>query len=557
MDEVRAGDGPPRGREHRESQDTEDRALPHRAPAREAGLAAAAPIPAPTSAPAASPTSASSRVPALLGAVLALAVAVRVVAAVQKSLVLDEFHTWFHATRPSVEAFFETLALDNHPPLGFALVALARLALGTGELALRTPALVAGTLELGLVAWLGTRHLGRRVGLAATALLAASSLHVDFSSQARMYALHALSATVTLSATHALLTRERARGAAVALAASLATAFHTHYFGGHYVLCLALAALALAALEPQLRPRLARFAAPVFVATLVSLPWALTGFRAQLAHRLPPGGDDLGLAGLAEAFVHLFFLNVRLGGNALRVAFIGGGGLALVLGAVGALMLVSDRQRRVLGVLLATAAFVVPIESWVVANLAPRMGFTWHYLLPSAAALALLAAHGAWGRAGAAPGSSPGPPSASSRAAWRTLRKVAWATTLSLATLLSLLNAASRGTEDFRGAVTDLLARYEPGDAVISVEWQPPLFPMGQPYDYYAPRVHPNPPARLRCEEYTLVDPRDLDGHPRVLMIHKSLPPGQHLMQLLREHYELVESRTFGFALEVLVWRRR
>jgi len=485
----------------------------------------------------------------VLGGLLAIALAVRVVAAVRKSLVLDEFHTWFHATRPGVEAFFETLCLDNHPPLGFALVALARLVLGTSELALRTPALVAGTLELALVAWLGTRCFGRRVGLAAVALLAVSSLHVDFSSQARMYALHALAATVSLVATHALLVRERARGAAWALGLSLTTAFHTHYFGGHYVLGLGLAALLLGALDRSVRARLRRCVWPVLAASLVSLPWALLGFRAQLGHDLPPGGDDLSLGGLVEAFVHLFYLNVRLGGDVLRLVFIACGGLALALGACGALALWRDPRRRVVGALLAAAAFFVPVEAWIVANFVPRSGFTWHYMLPSAAPLALLAAYGAFG----------GEPR-EARGAARWLRVVgvgAFTAVLGSAALLTALNVETRGTEDFRGAVTDLLARHVEGDAVVSVEWQPPLFPQGQPYDYYAPRIRPDPPARLACQNFTLVDPRDLDGKARVLMLRKSLPEDQLLMRLLRQRFELSESRSFGFALEVLVWRRR
>lgn len=471
--------------------------------------------------------------------VLAIGVAVRVLAASKKSLVLDEFHSWFHATRPTVDAFFETLRLDNHPPLGFAAVALARAALGTSELALRTPALVFGALELALVAWLAARHLGRGVALAATALLAASSLHVDFASQARMYALHALAATATLSAGHALLTRERPRAARLLLALSLATAFHTHYFGGHYVLVYVFAALALAVVDEAVRRRLPRLVVPGVCAALLCLPWALDGFFAQLEHRLPPGGDDRSLAGLAEAFVHLFFLNVRLGGDTLRLAFIAGGGLVLALGALGTVTLARDPARRPFGALLAAGAFGVPCFAFAVAQVIPRAGFTWHYVLPSAAPLAMLAAVGALeGR-------------------WRVARAGAGAAALGLAALLTALNVRTVGTEDFRGAVAHLLALHRPGDAVVSVEWQPPLFPQGQPYDYYAPRLTPRAPSRVASQNYTLVDPRDLDGVERVLLLRKSLPEDQPLFELLRQHFEEVERRSFGFALDVSVWRRR
>jgi len=129
---------------------------------------------------------------AALFVLLVVALALRVAAALRKSLVLDEFHTWFHATRPSLQAFFETLELDNHPPLGFAAVALARVLFGSSELALRTPALLFGLVELVLLFVLARRLCAPRVALAATALLTLSSLHIDFSSQARMYALHSL-----------------------------------------------------------------------------------------------------------------------------------------------------------------------------------------------------------------------------------------------------------------------------------------------------------------------------------------------------------------------------
>jgi 4-amino-4-deoxy-L-arabinose transferase-like glycosyltransferase len=483
------------------------------------------------------------------GAVLGAALAVRIVAAVRKSLVLDELHTWFHATQTSCAAFFETLRLDNHPPLGFVLVAGARLAVGTSELALRTPALVSGMLELALLAWIGTRTLGPKVGLAAALLLAASSLHVDLSSQARMYALHALAATVTLCATHALLVQERARGAAWALGSALAIWFHTHYFGGQYVLCLGLAVLALGAFDTSVRARLGRFVMPVVGATLVSLPWAYFGFIAQFQHRLPPGGDDVSLTGFAEALVHLFFLNIRLGGDALRLAFIASGGLLLVLGAAGALALWRDPRHRVLGALLATCAFIVPVEAWIVANVAPRSGFTWHYLLPSAAPLALLAAAGACGT------------TIDAVHAWpRALRRAlvgAFVLVTALAALLTGLNVATRGTEDFRSAVAALLALHEDGDAVISVEWQPTLFPQGQPYEYYASRLREDPPPRLPMREFWLADVGDLDGVSRVLMMSKSLPTEQHLMQQLRKDFDVVERRSFGWALDVYVWQRR
>lgn len=469
-----------------------------------------------------------------LFALLVLALALRVAGALRKSLVLDEFHTWFHATRPSLQAFFETLELDNHPPLGFAVVAAARVVFGASELALRTPALLFGVVELALLFLLARRLSGPRVALAATALLALSSLHVDFSSQARMYALHSLAASTTLVALLRLLEAPPSRTAQVALALSLATAFHTHYFGGQYVIVYALALGLASALDPSLRPKLARLLAPVGVAALLCAPWALTGFAEQLGHALPPGGDRHSPVELAEAFVHLFFLNVRLGGDGWREAFIAGGGALLLIAARGAWRLLRDPAQRGAGVMYVAGAFGAPLFAWLLALALPRAGFNWHYVLPSALPMALLAAAGARG-----------------------LLRYLFGGALALAALLTGLNLATPGTEDFRGAVARALELHRPGDALISVEWQPALFPQGQPYDYYAPRLVDAPPQRLPLEHFTLPDPRVLDSAQRVIVVRKSLPPGQHLAQLLEARFVRVQQESFGFDLDVSVWERR
>ena len=93
--------------------------------------------------------------------VLAVALVVRVAYALRKGLVLDEFHSLFHATRQSLGGFFETLVLDNHPPLSFLLIGGSAQVFGDGEFALRLPALLCGLVEVALVVRLA-RHLGGR-----------------------------------------------------------------------------------------------------------------------------------------------------------------------------------------------------------------------------------------------------------------------------------------------------------------------------------------------------------------------------------------------------------
>lgn len=471
------------------------------------------------------------RTPGLLLLVLAAALAVRVGFALHKGLVLDELHSLHHASRPDLASFFESLRADNHAPLALLVIAGARRLFGDSELALRSPAIVYGMLELVLVA-----RLARRAGLSrrwwAVALLAASSLHLDFSTQVRMYALLSLAVTGLTDAALGRLGGERRSAAWIALWTFVG--LHAHYYFLHYLLGLGAAVLVAAALDRGARPRVPGAAGAVALAGAAALPWYLWGFREQLGHGLPPGGDDVGLAGLAEGMVHLFFLNVRIGGPALRVAFVLCGGLALVASAWGLARLVRDRETRSAGVLLAATGFVVPVTATLVAQALPRAGFTWSYVLPSAAPLAVAIA----------------------AAARPALGRAAAGTVLAAAATLSVLNATSRGTEDFPGAVRLVLDEHRPGDAVVSVEWQPALFPQGMPWDYYAPRLADAPPERLAMRGYTVADPGELRAARRVLLLRSKLPADQPLMQLLARHFTKVSERNFGFGRDVLVFER-
>ncbi|MEM9379550.1 MAG: glycosyltransferase family 39 protein [Planctomycetota bacterium] len=461
----------------------------------------------------------------------------RVGLAGSKSLVLDEFHTWFHATRTDFAAFFEALCEDNHPPLSFLVVGVARTALGSSELALRSPAIVYGLVEIALVAALARRLAGPRASVVAAALLATSAMHVDYGTQARMYALLSVSITAVALSITDLVGRERpGRGAGAALALGAFAAFHAHYFAVQYLGLLTIAALCAA---PR---RAARLLAPLAAAAALSLPWALTGFRTQLGHDLPPGGDDVGLNALAESFMHLFAHNVSFGGPVLKWFFASAAGLALLLALRGLVLGVRDRATRPVAVVCATCAFVVPLVAWSLAQALPRAGYTWHYVLPSAASAAALAAAGARGRAG----------------------RVAVAAALVGTTTLTALHLFRPATEDFRGAVAFLLDEYEgtasEGRAVraVAVTFQPALFPQGQAYDYYAPRLTPDPPARepMIEREFDVVRRERLVEADRVLVVQRSLPPSMGLRASLREAFGPPRVEEFGYGLSVLSYER-
>lgn len=489
---------------------------------------------------------------ALLVGVLVAAIASRIALAGSKSLVLDEFHSYFHATNGPLSSFRDALRRDNHPPLSFLAIGASADAFGRSELALRLPALLSGLLEIALVARL-VRRLGgsARAAAAGALLLAVSAMHVDYGTQARMYAPFALAVTCALSGAVELVRGgERAgRGAAAAVALGLAAAFHLHYFAVQYAVVLFAGGALACALDGAPR-RALRLVGPGALTVLLCAPWAWSGLRPQLGHELQPGGDDLTVAALAESYVHLFAHNVSLAGDAARWVFVGGAGLALVLAALGALALLRSRATRPCGAVVVAAAFGAPAFSFALAQLAPRAGFTWHYVLPSAAPAAVLAAIGAFGTAGAAV-----------RAA--RARSAALAAAAVTGAVLVGLHLASPATEDFRGAVAHTLERARPlapGEdvRVVAIEWQPSLFPQGQPYDYYAPRIAGDaapPRAEIHEGGFAPIDVGALLRADRVVLMRRSLPDTRTVVERLTARFGPPERRGFGYGLDVLEFR--
>lgn len=481
-----------------------------------------------------------STLPALL--VIGLALLVRVLYALSKSFVQDEFHSYYHATNGPLGVFFEALGRDNHPPLSFLIMGSAAEAFGRAEIVLRSPAILFSVLEIALVFRLA-RRLGAGVPWAtgAAVLLSVSAMHLDYGSQARMYAPFALLITVCVSALVDLVgDEEPRRGSGIALALGAAGALYTHYFAVQYLgVTIVTAAAGLAAAGAGRRIR--RLAAPLGAAALIFLPWALTGFREQLGHKLPPGGDDLSLSELAQSMMHLFAHNVSLAGPNGRWIFIVGAAVPLSLAGLGLIRLLALPERRVAGAIVGAAAFLVPVASWTAANLFPRAGYTWHYVLPSAAAAATLCAFGLRGRIGA------------------------WAIGISAALGATLvgLHLSHPATEEFRGAVRHALESASKGleeeqVRVVSVEWQPALFPQGQPYDYYAPRLGMSEglpvPARAAMikGQFTVQNMKGLLAADRVIVISRSLPDSQPLLMGLAATFSTRTVTPFGYGLDVI-----
>jgi mannosyltransferase len=469
-----------------------------------------------------------------------LFLALCVAAALRRSLWMDELHSLFHARAGGVGQLLQGLRADNHPPLYFLALRACVRAFGDSALALRLPSIACGVATVVGVGRLAQRLPGRLAPFAASPLVACSSLLLTVSTEARMYSLLALCVVGTLTASLELLEQRGARSR-LALAAWVTLGLHAHYFFLHYLLLLTLAWLVCARSADERRAARAALVA-LGLALLASLPWYLWGFREQLTgHARTPGGSVASLAHAFEALAHLLFYNVRLGGP-LRPVFLGGAAAALLLAALGSRdLLHGERATRRLALFALLASVAVPPWAALVASLWPRAGFGWIYLAASSAPFALLAA------------SQP----------QRSRLRVALLAFVALAALaLSVLNASSPGTEDYRGAVGSIVARHRPGaDGVIAIEPGPEFFGPAVGWRYYAPRLA-GPggaaPELVRLDtSHRLVDPGELDGLERVFVLERGLHEQFATLEELRALFADEGLESYGFNLRVHVFGTR
>lgn len=486
----------------------------------------------------------SARAPAgtgILAGLLLVALLLRLANGALGSLKLDDFHSLHHARAEDVATFFRVLLADNHPPLSFALVAAARATFGESEWALRLPALLAGLGTVALVWVLGARLACARARVVATALVAVSSLHVELSSDVRMYALLALACAGLLEALLASL--EDGRGA-WRITLWTALGLHAHYHFLHALGVLGTTALVLAASQACYRPRLRATLVALALGALLAAPWYALGFPAQLAHGLAPGGSNAALLRLFEGFKSLVFWNASAAGPVLRWVMLGASALLLALAALGTGSTASSARREgrlALPLLVAAAAFLVPALSWTAARLSSRAGFEWRYLAGALPAFALLA----------------GAEACAEGLLARTRRAATLAVAL-CALGLSLFNLRDPGEEDYRGAAAWVLAQARASEAVLAADWQPRLFPHALGWRYYSGRAEGAPTLeRLEhTDDFALADPGALAGRERVFCYLRSLPDGCALLRTLRAEFAHEEVRRFGRSVYVHVFTR-
>jgi hypothetical protein len=99
---------------------------------------------------------------------------------------MDEAYSYFISTRPLNEILFNKI--DNHPPAFYTLQHLWT-AIDPDPGVIRVPAAVIGSLTIAIIILATSDLFSRVAALAAGALLAASTGHIYFSQDARMYSL--------------------------------------------------------------------------------------------------------------------------------------------------------------------------------------------------------------------------------------------------------------------------------------------------------------------------------------------------------------------------------
>ncbi|QDU67838.1 hypothetical protein Pla133_29270 [Planctomycetes bacterium Pla133] len=429
--------------------------------------------------------------------------------------------------------------MDNHPPASFLLIQQWSRIAGEGAVALRLPAVVYGILTIWLVARIAARLAPARprvaAAVAATAM-ACSGLAVLLGAEIRMYSLLALCVAGVLEALAAwCIDRERDSQAALPwrTAAWVALGLSTHYWFLHHLALFGAVALGagLAGLGPRWRPR---DLAPLVLGLVLAAPWYLTGFREQLTgHDLWPGGSGVSLGELAQSYLLLLFFNLGTLPSAAKLVLAAAGAALLGLGAFGAVVGVarSTGTRRTALVAVAVTALLLGPWGAVVAHLFPRAGFNWNYLAGAIPALAVLIGLGA------------------ARLPTRP-RLLVVSPLLALLAAGAVTQAESVGTEDLRGAVDYVLTDARPGEAVLPVEWQPPFFPHGQAWRFYADGRADDLVLLDHGANYELLE-LPVPIPERVHVVRRGLPLQTALLAQLAELYEREDAAAFGYGVSV------
>ena len=149
---------------------------------------------------------------------------------VTRSIWLDEAISIRQAKLPFADMIAGLAAKDVHPPLHHAVLWVAVQQLGTGELAVRLPSIIAGTLLIPTLYGAGRDLYDRRVGLVAAALGTVAPIAIWYAQEARMYAMFMLFSLIAVWA-QARILRAGGPGAWAVYSVATAAMLWTQYFG--------------------------------------------------------------------------------------------------------------------------------------------------------------------------------------------------------------------------------------------------------------------------------------------------------------------------------------
>ncbi len=161
---------------------------------------------------------------------------------------LDEAYAIAVASQP-FPAIARSLADESGPPLYYWVLHGFIALFGDGPAAVRVLSVLFGVLLVPATALLGRRLAGRRAGLAAAWVIAASPMAVQFSQETRMYTLLPLLTALTVERLAAVV-QKGGRGRIAAYALLLSAVWYTHNWGLLLLPGLAAGALLLAAASP-------------------------------------------------------------------------------------------------------------------------------------------------------------------------------------------------------------------------------------------------------------------------------------------------------------------
>ncbi len=190
-------------------------------------------------------------------AILAGGAVLRLVQISSESLWLDEATSVLVSESNSAE-FWSRMGRETNPPLHYVMLRCWISICGDSELAVRIPSAAFGVLSLLMIYLVGRRLFGDGVGLISALVMAASSLHISYSQEARGYSMMVFLGLASYYFFIRYLESGRARDM---VAASLTNVFllYTHVYGSFIVASEAIFSLYLRA---RLRARQARIGTP-------------------------------------------------------------------------------------------------------------------------------------------------------------------------------------------------------------------------------------------------------------------------------------------------------